>query len=111
MKLLKKLLYRRFSKEEYKELQKILVQENKALLRRPQYIIGNIIAVVMIFYFMIRGFGVEDFSWLSARSAVGAIIGVLSGLIVMFLILKFSKIGFKSVLWPSAFFTIWMFRV
>ncbi len=48
----KKLLRRRFSTEEYAELLEILKQESGKLLKRPGYVIGNLLMMVLMFFFL-----------------------------------------------------------
>ena len=48
-------LYLRLSKEDRKKLRRIFAEEHKFLLKRPQYIIGNILMALLIFYFLFKG--------------------------------------------------------
>ena len=57
MGIIRKSFARRFTKEEYKQLRKILAEQTRVFRKRPQYIIGNLLLVGLMFYFFFRGFG------------------------------------------------------
>ena len=107
MKLINKLLYKRFSKDEYKQLREIISEETKVLLKRPQYIIGNIMMAGLVFYFMVRAFGNEVFEWPKTGDIVGVILGVCAGALVIWLIsVRLLRFKFSKLFW--AFWVLWM---
>ncbi|UCE99678.1 MAG: hypothetical protein JSV82_01020 [Planctomycetota bacterium] len=115
MKLIKRLVYGRFSKAEYKQLSKILSEETEVLLNRPQYIIGNLIIAGLIFYFIARAFSPDTYAWPSIAHIVKAVpiatVGSAIGVFATWLIFKLFKVkelfpkGFISfLLLPLLFF-------
>jgi hypothetical protein len=102
----KKLLRRRFSKEEYAELLEILKQESGKLLKRPGYVIGNLLIMVLMFFFFIRAVWPVTFSWPGIKEVVIVPISVAVGLGVVWLFLKITKLRSKVNL-PGWWF-IWM---
>ena len=104
MQLIRRLLYGRFSKDEYKQFRKILSEETGILLNRPQYIIGNIIIAGLIFYFIARAFSPETYEWPSIAHIFKAIpiaaVGTAFGAFVTWLIFKLFK---AKELFPKGF--------
>ncbi|MHC4126539.1 MAG: hypothetical protein ACYSRR_08845 [Planctomycetota bacterium] len=96
MKLIKRLLYGRFSKDEYKQLSKILSEENVILLNRPQYIIGNLIIAGLIFYFLARAFSPDTYEWPKIAHILKAVpiaaVGTAVGVFAMWMIFKLFRI-------------------
>ena len=91
MELINKLLYRRFSKEQYKQIHKIFSQENKILLKRPTYITGNIITGALVFYFLFRAIWPETFHWPKTADIIGITFGTAAGVLAVYLLLKLLK--------------------
>jgi len=111
MEVMKKLFYRRFSREEYKQLRTILSEETKVMLKRPQYIIGHIPILGLLFYFLVRAFGPESFGafeWPRTADAVGIIVGSIVGVCVVWLVLKLfkAKVGYSKFI--LVFVGFWM---
>lgn len=88
MELINKLLYRRFSKEEYKQILKILSAETRVLLKRPQYIIGNFILAGLVIYFVGMAFGTWNLQGMSSENITILIFGFLGGGFVSWLLIK-----------------------
>lgn len=91
MELINKLLYRRFSKDEYKQLREILGEETKIFRRRPQFIIGHILMFGLMFYFLVRAFIPESFQLPKTGDMVGVVFGAAVGVFVGWLIFKLLK--------------------
>jgi hypothetical protein len=115
MSLIGKLLYGRFSKDEYKQLSKILSEETEVLLKRPQYIIGNLIIAGLIFFFIARAFSPDTYEWPNTThilkavliAAVGAPLGVFVAWLIfrLFKVKEFFPKGFiPFLLLPLLFF-------
>jgi hypothetical protein len=105
MKIMKKLFYRRFSKEECKQIMTIFYEETKVMMKRPQYIIGHALIMGMLFYFLVRAFGPENFREFKWPS-IAIIVGATAGTSVFLLGLKIFKMKNS---YPMVFFGLWMF--
>ena len=104
MSLIRKLLYGRFSKDEHKQLSKILSQETAALLNRPQYIIGNLTIAGLIFFFLARAFSPDTYEWPSIAHTLKAVpiaaVSAAGGAFATWLIFKLLKV---KELFPRSF--------
>jgi len=104
MHLFRKLLYGRFSKDEYKQLSKILSEETEVLLNRPQYIIGNLIIAGLIFFFIARAFSPDTYEWPSIAHTLKAVpIAAVSGAIGVFATWLIFKLFKVKELFPKGF--------
>ena len=98
------LVHGRVSIEEYRRLRAIFFQESRSLLKRPQYIIGHILIIGSIFYFMCRAFIPETFEWPDTSEVVRIAVAAIVGVFVLWLVLRLFK--FKSV-FAKVFLPIW----
>lgn len=108
MKVIDKLLYRRFTKDEYKELKEMLAEEEKMLMKRPGYITGNILMLGLFLYFVARAFGPENYKWPDTGDVVGVVVGVCFGGFVFWLLLKRWKARSASMTFMVGFWCVWM---
>ena len=98
------LVHGRVSIEEYRQLRAIFLQESRSLLKRPQYIIGHILIIGSLFYFMCRAFMPETFEWPDTNEVIRVALASAAGVFVLWLVLKMLK--FKSV-FARVFLPIW----
>ena len=112
MEVMKKIFYRRFSKNEYKQLRTILSEETKVVLKRPQYIIGHVLIIGMLFYFLVMAFGPEsfgEFEWPRTADVVGIVVGTAVGTCIFWLGLKLFKVlKGNDLKFAVIFFGFWM---
>jgi hypothetical protein len=107
MKVVDKLLYRRYSKEDYKELRAILGEETRVMLRRPQYIIGHILILGLVCYFLVRAFVPARFQWPETRTIVMLVVGAGVGVFVAYLMHILLKVQ-KGMKFAPIFWGIWI---
>ena len=100
--------YRELSKEDRNKLRAILSEEKKSLLKRPQYIIGNIIIAVLIFYLLFKALGYKVSQFPNVRDTIPFIVGLAASLSVLWLLNKWFKV-FKNIVVFLIFLSIWMF--
>lgn len=112
MEIIKKLFYRGFSKDEYRQLRSIFSEESKVVRKRPQYIIGHILIIGLLFYFLVRAFGPASFGaleWPGAADVVGVVVGTAVGTCIFYLLFKkLSKVKGGYLKFVVVFWALWM---
>ncbi len=81
------------------------------MLKRPGYIIGHVLIIGLVFYFLVRAFGPESFEmleWPKTANMVGIVVGTGAGVFVVWLILKLSKVKHGYLKFALAFWGLWM---
>lgn len=101
-------LYRKLSKEDRNKLRNILSEEQKSLLKRPQYIIGNIIIAILIFYFLFKGLGYKVSQLPNVADMISVMAGLVAALLAVWLLNKWLKF-FKNIILFMIIWGIWMF--
>jgi peptidoglycan/LPS O-acetylase OafA/YrhL len=91
MELMRKLFFRRFSTEEFKQFREIYLEETKKLRKRVQFMVGLILLAAIMCYFLLRAFGFKDLQWPSTREVVGCVAGVAAGVFTAWLLLRWFK--------------------
>lgn len=107
-----KLIHRRFTKDEYKQLRTIFSEESKVMMKRPGYIVGNILMIVMLFYFLVCAFdpeSLETFERPTIETVIGAVVGGIAGTFVYWLLLKRTTPKGSSLKLAVVFWGVWMF--
>ena len=100
-------LYRKLSKEDRSRLRNIFSEEHKFLLKRPQYIIGNIIIAALIFYSIFKGLGYKVGQLTHVADVISVIAGLAAALLVVWSLNKWLKF-FKNIILFMAIWGIWM---
>lgn len=100
-------LYSQLSKEDRNKLRNILSEEEKSLLKRPQYIIGNIIIIGLILYFLFKGLGYKVSQLPNVSVMISDIVGLAVALSVIWLLNKWFKF-FKNIVIFMVIWGIWM---
>jgi len=100
-------LYRQLSKEDRSRLRNIFSEEHKFLLKRPHFIIGNIIIAAVIFYSLFKGFGYKVSQLPNVVDMISIIAGLLAALLVVWLLNKWLKL-FKNIILFMVILGIWM---
>ena len=115
MELMHKLLFRRFSAEEFKQFREIYQEETKKLRKRIQFIVGLILLAALMFYFLFRAFGFRDIQWPSTGDVVGCVAGVTAGVFTAWLLCRWFKLNklFKTymLILFGVFFLIFQFLI
>lgn len=113
--MIRKLFYRRFSKEESKQIKEIFFEESKVMIKRPGHIAGSVLLVGLLFYFLIRAFGpasFKAFEWPKTGDIVGIFVGAGVGTLVFWLLVKLFIKWFKfklvSLKFMVVFYFFWM---
>lgn len=112
MKIINKLFYRGFSRDEYRQLRTIFSEESKVVRKRPQYIIGHILIIGLLLYFLVRAFGpvsLGALEWPSAADVLGVVIGTAVGTCIFYLLFKkLSKVKGGYLRFVVVFWALWM---
>jgi len=98
------LVHGRVSIEDYRQLRAIFFQESRSLLKRPQYIVGHILIIGIMFYFMCKAFMPETFERPQMNEVVRVAFASAVGVFVLWLVLRLLK--FKSI-FGKVFLPIW----
>ena len=71
---------RRFSREEYRELSRLLRTQTRALMRKPTYVMGFLISFGLSGYFLFRAFLSSPMGWWSLVIALLISFGYTCGI-------------------------------
>ena len=97
---------KRFTKEERKKLNDILAIESMQIMKRPIFIVGMVIMMGLIMYFLLRGLGYSQFGLPKTGDMVSTVVGLGAGILTVWLLCKWLKM--KNLLWFIIFWGVWM---
>ncbi|MBW2647266.1 MAG: hypothetical protein JRE23_14045 [Deltaproteobacteria bacterium] len=100
--------YSKLSKEECRRLRDISSEEHKFLLKKPQYIIGNVVILALVFRFLFTGLGYKVSQVPSVFDVISTILGLGVSLLSLWLLSKWLKF-FKNSIVFMVMFSIWVF--